>query len=93
MPPHALAEHPQVGEVRGLGLMCAVELVKDKASKEEFPAGDQIGPRVHKECIKRGLFSRTRGDVYTLAPPIVISEQQIDDMVGIVRAAVAAVLG
>ena len=89
----ALADHPHVGEVRGLGLMCAVEIVKDKSTKEEFAASDKVGPRVHQECVRRGLFSRARGDVYSLAPPIVISEQQIDDMVGITQAAVNAVLG
>jgi adenosylmethionine-8-amino-7-oxononanoate aminotransferase len=41
----ALAAHPHVGEVRGLGMMCAVEIVKDKATKEEFPAADKVGFR------------------------------------------------
>ncbi|MCB1719764.1 MAG: aspartate aminotransferase family protein, partial [Candidatus Competibacteraceae bacterium] len=70
----ALADHPHVGDVRGKGLMCAVELVKDKATKEEFDAAEKIGPKVHNATVDRGLFSRVRGDVYCLAPPIVTTE-------------------
>ena len=43
----ALADHPHVGEVRGLGLMCAVEYVKDKGTKEPFAPSDAIGSRIH----------------------------------------------
>jgi adenosylmethionine-8-amino-7-oxononanoate aminotransferase len=89
----ALAGHPHVGEVRGLGLMCAVEIVADKASKEEFPAADKTGFRIHAETEKRGLFSRVRGDVYVLAPPVVITEAEIDRTVEVVSEAVTAVLG
>ena len=67
----ALAAHPHVGDVRGLGMMCAVEIVKNKATKEEFPAADKVGFRVHEETQKRGLYSRHRGDVFVLAPPLV----------------------
>ena len=73
--------------------MCAVEIVKDKDTKEEFAAGDKIGPQVLAETTNRGLFSRVRNDVYCLAPPIVSSEEQIDDMVGILADSVKAVLG
>ncbi len=89
----ALSEHPHVGDVRGLGLMAAVELVKDKGTKEEFPASDRIGPRVHDETEKRGLFSRVRGDVYNLAPPFVTSTEQLDRIVEILKESVEAVLG
>lgn len=89
----ALSGHPHVGEVRGLGLMCAVELVADKATKEEFPATEKTGARVHGETDKRGLFSRVRGDVYVLAPPVVITEAEIDRTIEILGDAVTAVLG
>lgn len=89
----ALGDHPHVGEVRGLGLMCAVEIVADKATKEEFPATEKTGPRIHAETDKRGLFSRTRGDVYVLAPPAVISDADIDRIVSTLAESVVAVLG
>ena len=89
----ALGDHPNVGEVRGLGLMCSIEYVKDRATKEPFDAADAIGPRIHAEGVARGLFSRTRGDVYQLAPPIVTSEETIDRCVEILAEATKAVLG
>ena len=89
----ALADHPNVGEVRGLGLMCAVEIVKDKGTKEEFPAADKVGPRVHAAAVERGLFSRVRGDVFCLAPPIVTTEAELDRIVEILKDSVRTVLG
>jgi adenosylmethionine-8-amino-7-oxononanoate aminotransferase len=89
----ALSNHPHVGDVRGLGMMCGVEIVKDKATKEEFPAGDKIGLKVHEEAQKRGLFSRHRGDVYLLAPPLVTTDAELDRIVQILGESVKAVLG
>ncbi len=89
----ALADHPHVGEVRGLGMMCGVELVKDKATKEMFDASDGIGAKVHGETVKRGMFSRVRGDCYCVAPPIVTSEATLDDIASILGDSVEAVLG
>jgi adenosylmethionine-8-amino-7-oxononanoate aminotransferase len=74
----ALGDHPNVGEIRGLGLMCAVELVKDRDSKAEFPAGEKVGTRINAEAQRRGLFSRNRADIYMLAPPFVVTTSEID---------------
>jgi adenosylmethionine-8-amino-7-oxononanoate aminotransferase len=73
--------------------MCAVEIVKNKATKEEFPAEEKIGIRVNEETQKRGLFSRLRGDVYCLAPPIITSEFQLNRIVEILQKSIEAVLG
>jgi adenosylmethionine-8-amino-7-oxononanoate aminotransferase len=89
----ALADHPNVGEVRGKGLMCGVEIVKDKSTKDEFAASEKIGIQVYNEAQKRGLFSRVRGDIYCLAPPIVTTHKQLDRIVEILRESVRAVLG
>jgi adenosylmethionine-8-amino-7-oxononanoate aminotransferase len=89
----ALSDHPNVGEVRGKGLMCAVELVQDKATKAEFPVDEKIGIRVHGEAQKRGLFSRLRGDVFCLAPPIITTREQLDRIVQILNESVRAVCG
>ena len=89
----ALADHPRVGDIRGKGLMCAVELVQDKATKQSFPATEQIGLRLNRATIERGLFSRVKGDSYILAPPIVITDAQLDQAVEILADSVRAVVG
>jgi adenosylmethionine-8-amino-7-oxononanoate aminotransferase len=87
----ALGDHRHVGEIRGLGLMCALEFVQDCATKTAFPAGEQVGTRINAEAQQRGLFSRNRGDIYMLAPPFVITSQQVDRMVDILSESVRAV--
>ena len=89
----ALADHPHVGEVRGLGLMCAVEFVKGKGTKTEFAPEEEVGVKIHAQTQKRGLFSRLRGDVFCLAPPIVVTEEELDRIVEIMTESVQAVLG
>ena len=90
----ALIDHPQVGDIRGLGLMCGVEVVKDRATKAPFTPEDGVGPRLMQAMVSRGLFTRLRGeDVICLAPPIVASDEQIDRIVEIVHDAVHDVLG
>jgi putrescine aminotransferase len=78
-----------IGNVRGLGLMCAVEFVADRETKE--PAG--IGPAVQQACIDRGLITRIVGDSLLFAPPLVISAEELDQMVQIARESIAAVQG
>lgn len=89
----ALGDHPHVGEIRGLGLMCAVEFVKDRGTKAEFPPDQQVASRVHREAQRGGLFSRVTRDVYLLAPPITITRQELDRIVDILSESVRAVLG
>jgi putrescine---pyruvate transaminase len=86
-------DHPHVGDVRGLGLMAAVELVADRKTKAPFAADEKAGPRVHAETQKRGMFTRLRGDVYNFAPCYVTTPAQIDRMVEILRESIAAALG
>ena len=89
----ALEDHPNVGDVRGLGMMCGIEIVKDKATGEEFDASEKIGPKVHKAGVERGLFSRVRGDVYCLAPPIITTESQLDQIVEFLKDSITEGLG
>lgn len=89
----ALGDHPHVGDIRGKGLMCAVELVADRSTKESFPAGDKVGPRVLQETARLGLFSRIKADTYVLAPPAVITDDQLDRTVEILSDAIRTVLG
>ena len=88
----ALGDHPHVGNIRGKGLMCAVELVKDKATKEAFSPDDTVGPRVNKQALERGLFSRVKADTYVLAPAFVITNVQLDQAVEILADSIKAVL-
>jgi len=81
-----------VGEVRGLGLMCAVELVADRATKAGFDPAKKVIGRVKAEMETRGLFTRVVRDIILLAPPLVITEAQVDRAVEIVRGSIAAVL-
>ena len=83
-----LRAHPTVGDVRGLGLMCAVELVKNKQSKEPFGWGPAAAThpfsrRVAELMEERGLLSRAFMSIQ-LCPPLVISKEEIDEMVAIV---------
>ena len=89
----ALADHPHVGDVRGLGLMCGVEFVQDRSTKAEFAPEDKVGIRIHAAAQQRGLFSRLRGDVFCLAPPVVTPTQTLDRIVEILRESVGEVLG
>ena len=89
----ALGNHPHVGNIRGKGLMCAVELVEDRATKRPFAETDQIGLRVHRAAIDRGLFSRIKGDSYLLAPPIVTTTEQLDRIVESLSGAITDTLG
>jgi adenosylmethionine-8-amino-7-oxononanoate aminotransferase len=88
-----LASHPHVGEIRGKGLMCAVEFVQDTATKAPFPAADQVGARIHADAQAHGLFSRIRGDVFVLAPPFVTPDSVLDRISEILAASTKAVLG
>jgi len=87
-----LSDQPHVGDVRGKGLMCAVEYVKDKSSKARFEPEEQAGARVNAEAQRRGLFTRAAGDVLCLAPPFVTAHEQLDRIVEIVSESTAKVL-
>ncbi|HEX4408249.1 MAG TPA: aminotransferase [Xanthobacteraceae bacterium] len=77
----ALADHPLVGEARGLGLIGGIELVADKNSKRSFDAQHGVGAKAVQFAEAQGLIVRAvGGDVVTLSPPLVISETEIDDL-------------
>ena len=76
-----LADHPLVGEVRGLGMLGAIELVKDKRTRERFPSDWAVGMVCRGHCFANGLVMRAVGDTMIIAPPLVISEGEIDELV------------
>ena len=87
-----VTEHPNVGDVRSLGLIAAVELTADKATRAPFAASDAVGPRVLKEMRERGVITRVKGDSIVLAPPLVTMPEQIDRIVKVVGESINAVL-
>jgi len=75
-----LADHPLVGEVRTCGFLAGIELVADKKSRTPFPSERQVGIRARELSIEEGLVMRAVRDVMILAPPLVISEEEIDEL-------------
>ncbi len=75
-----LADHPIVGEVRGVGFLGAVELVSDKDSKSRFQPDGSAGYACREHCFSSGLIARAVGDVMIMAPPLVISKSEIDEL-------------
>ena len=88
-----LDDLPQVGNVRGKGMMAGVEIVKDKTSKEWFDADFALGAKLTKAMMKRGLYTRVRSEVICLAPPLITEQATLDEIVEIVRDAVVEVTG
>lgn len=91
-----LGHLPMVGDIRGIGLMWGVELVADRQDKAPFPPQLHVAQRVADTAFERGLIvysgsgcvDGTAGDHLTLAPPFVITDDQMDEMVTLLRAAV-----
>ena len=73
------------------GMLEAWAVVKDKATKASFDPKLSVGPKVHKATIKRGLFTRVKGDSYLLAPPLIITEAEVDQIVNILGEAIQEV--
>jgi 4-aminobutyrate--pyruvate transaminase len=76
----AFADHPLVGEARGIGLVGACELVQNKATKAAFDATHAIGARCMQFCQERGLIVRAIGDAIALCPPFIVTAADIDDI-------------
>jgi 4-aminobutyrate--pyruvate transaminase len=76
----SFADHPLVGEVRGRGLIAAVELVADKATKARFDPVGKVGLRFFDRAHEHGLIIRNVGDSIAMCPPMIITRDQIDEM-------------
>ena len=88
----SLSDLKAVGEVRGKGLMVAVDLVADRHAKAGFDPVQRVIARVKAECESRGLFTRVVRDILLLALPLVINASEIDRIVEIVREGITTVL-
>ncbi len=76
-----LSEHPHVAEVRQSGMILAIEMVKDKRSREPYPWQERRGLRVYQHGLNNGVLLRPLGNVVYFMPPYVINENEIDQMV------------
>jgi 4-aminobutyrate--pyruvate transaminase len=76
----ALSDHPLVGNARGRGLIGTLELVRNKETKEPFKPADGIAIHAGKRAQVHGVVTRALGDNYSLCPPLIITEAQINDM-------------
>jgi len=85
--------HPLVGEVRGVGMLAALEFMADKEARTPFDPALKVGPRVSAACLERGMIARAmpHGDILGFAPPLVLTKTEADEVVGIAKAAVDAV--
>jgi len=75
-----LAEHPLVGEARSVGLIGALELVRDKATRRFFDKRGEVGTICREFCFQNGLIMRAVRDTLIISPPLVISREQVDEL-------------
>ncbi len=77
-----LCDHPMIGEVRGIGLVAAVELVRDKQTKDSFAPASGVGAYLAKRAEAHGLILRAMpGDVIAFSPPLIISAADIEELI------------
>ncbi len=90
----ALGDHPNVGDIRGEGMLCAVEFVKDRETREFFDPSDKVGPQIAAALASQGVIGRAmpQGDILGFAPPFCLTQTEADEVVAKTVKAVAAVL-
>lgn len=85
--------HPHIGEARGIGLMGALELVGDKASKTRFPPDQPVAERIANVALENGLICRPIGQAIVVAPPFIITHGQIDELFDKLQKTIEQVIG
>ncbi|MBO6538203.1 MAG: aspartate aminotransferase family protein [Rhizobiaceae bacterium] len=91
----ALGDHAHVGDVRGEGLLCAVEFVEDRETRKFYDPSQKIGPQVSAALLSKGVIARAmpQGDILGFAPPLCLTNAEADEVVGKTTEAVRDVLG
>jgi 4-aminobutyrate---pyruvate transaminase len=79
-----LEAHAIVGEARGIGFMGALEIVADKQTKVPFPAEQDVSERIAAVALDKGLIIRPLGNAVIIAPPFIITEDEIEEMLAII---------
>ena len=85
--------HPNVGEIRHIGLIHAVELVEDRAAKRPFDGGRRLGYAIYRRALQHGLLLRPLGDVLYFNPPLNIGRDDLDTAITRMKASMDEVLG
>jgi len=87
------AQLPIVGEVRGVGMLAAIEFVADREGKRRFDPALKVGARVSKAARDRGLIARAmpHGDILGFAPPLIMTTAEVDEMIGLTAKAIRQV--
>jgi 4-aminobutyrate--pyruvate transaminase len=85
----SLAHHPTVGDVRGLGLMAAIEFVQDRKTKARFEEKDGFCNRIMGYALQEGLILRQVEDIIEFCPPLIITKPEVDEMIAITDQAIA----
>ncbi len=80
-----IEKHPHVGDVRQKGMIVGIEIVKDKGTKEPFPWKEQTGWKVVKAARKYGVWLRPLGDIIVLMPPLIISEENLERLLHVIK--------
>lgn len=88
-----LSGHKNVGDIRSLGLVNAIELVKDRNTKEPLDSKDRTGYQIYKKALEKGLILRPLGDVLYFNPPLIIQREDMDKVVAICRESLVEILG
>ena len=78
---------PLIGDVRGLGLLLAVELVSDPVTRKGFPKEFRIGDRLNEKFRQNGLIFRAGNEILNFGPPLCITEPEVDEIVGVLERA------
>jgi L-2,4-diaminobutyrate transaminase len=91
----ALGTHAHVGEIRGEGMLCAVELVKDRDDRIYFDAAEKVAPRIVARMLELGVIARAmpQGDIIGFAPPFCLTRSEADHVVGVTHRAITDILG
>ena len=86
-----LREFPTVGDVRGVGLMLAIEFVKDRRSKEPIPAFDPYFQAIQKSCMENGVWVRIQANKMIFSPPLIFEEKHVDQATEAVKNALSSI--
>lgn len=79
------ANLPHVGEIRHIGLINAIEIVKDKQTKKPYPSNLRLGYQIYKKALKKGVLLRPLGDVIYFNPPLIIQPEDMDFVTDVAR--------
>jgi putrescine aminotransferase len=83
--------HPNIGDVRGKGLMLAIELVADPETKRPFDLSENFGARIWDRCVEKGVLIRNLADTFIISPPLTFEPEHVDVVVDTFEEAISAI--